>query len=95
MTLALRLGRTVEELRQTMTARELTLWMAYDQQSPISDRRGDVQSAQVAMAVLQSQGAKVSFDDVLLDWGGGGEDAPAADDEALEMLFAGLAGSQG
>lgn len=92
MTLALRLGKTLAELRQTMTARELVLWMAYDQQSPIGDRRGDVQSAQIAMAVLQSQGAKVSFDDVLLDWGGGEEDAPAEDDEALEMLFAGLAG---
>ena len=95
MTLALRLGKTLAELaghQAPMTARELLLWMAFDQLSPISDRRGDVQAAQIATAVYQSQGAKVSFDDVLIDWGGSDESDEVEDDDALETLFAALAG---
>lgn len=96
MTLALRLGKTLAELaghQAPMTARELLLWMAYDQLSPISDRRGDVQAAQIATAVYQSQGAKVAFDDVLIDWGGSEASDEMEDDDALETLFAAL--SQG
>lgn len=69
MSLALRLGRTVHELRQSLTASELKLWIAYDRLSPIGDWRGDIQSAQVATAVLNSQGGKFSLDDTLLKWG--------------------------
>jgi hypothetical protein len=76
-----------------MTARELIQWMAFDQLSPISDRRGDVHAAQIATAVYQSQGAKVAFDDVLIDWGGSDTTEGVEDDEALETLFAALAGS--
>ncbi|EIZ2463202.1 DUF4035 domain-containing protein, partial [Cronobacter sakazakii] len=45
MTLALRLGRTLHELKQTMTASELRMWIEFDRQNPISDRRGDIQAA--------------------------------------------------
>ncbi len=68
MALALRLGKTLHELKTTLTARELALWIAFDAQSPISDRRGDIQSAQVASAIFQSQGGKVSLGDALLQW---------------------------
>ena len=96
MTLALRLGKTLAELaghQAPMTARELIQWMAFDQLSPISDRRGDVHAAQVATAVYQSQGAKVDFEDLLIDWGGSDTTEGVEDDEALETLFAALAGS--
>jgi len=94
MTLALRLGKTLAELagqHAPMTARELIQWMAFDQLSPISDRRGDVHAAQIATAVYQSQGAKVDFEDVLIDWGGSDSTEGVEDDEALETLFAALA----
>ena len=69
MTLALRLGRTLAELRATLTASELQMWIAYDRQSPIGDIRGDIQAAQIVSAVYGAQGAKVSLDDALLQWG--------------------------
>lgn len=68
MTLALRLGRTVGELMESMTAAELMLWRAYDAQSPIGDVRGDVQAALIASTTAQVQGAKVTLADLLLRW---------------------------
>lgn len=70
MTLALRLGRTVGELLDGMTAAELLLWRAYDAESPLSDQRGDVHAALIASSVYQSQGGKVSLADLLPRWGG-------------------------
>ncbi|EOZ7939583.1 DUF4035 domain-containing protein [Cronobacter malonaticus] len=89
MTLALRLGRTLHELKQTMTASELRMWIEFDRQNPISDRRGDIQAAQVSAAVLNSQGAKLSIDDVILQW-----NAPEQEENSagLEGFFAALAG---
>ncbi|PLR48624.1 phage tail protein [Chimaeribacter arupi] len=89
MTLALRLGRTLDELRQTLTVSELRMWIEYDRVSPISDRRGDIQAAQVATAVLNSQGAKVKMEDVLLQWR---EPEPAEESDGLEGFFAALVG---
>lgn len=63
------MGRTVHELRQTLTASELKMWIAYDRLSPIGDWRGDVQAAQVATATINAQGGKLSLSDVLLKWG--------------------------
>lgn len=77
MTLALRLGRTVGELLDSMTAAEFLLWKAYDAQSPLSDHRGDVQAALVASSVFQSQGGKVTLLDVLPDWDGSRRDTTA------------------
>jgi len=89
MTLALRLGRTLDELKQTLTARELRMWIEFDRINPISDRRGDIQAAQISAAVLNSQGAKVSMDDVILQW-----NAPEQEDSSagLEGFFSALAG---
>jgi len=69
MSLALRMGRTVSELRATITASELKMWIAYDRLSPIGDWRGDVQAAQVSTAILNAQGGKATIDEMLLRWG--------------------------
>ncbi|CDG91785.1 Gp14 [Xenorhabdus bovienii str. feltiae Florida] len=82
MTLALRLGKTLHELQRDMSASELLCWMAYDRRSPLSDRRGDIQAAQIASAVYQSQGGKVKLEDALLQWGAD----PPQDDQALSGL---------
>ncbi|KAB8310322.1 DUF4035 domain-containing protein [Rouxiella chamberiensis] len=79
--LALRLGRTVHELRQTLTASELKMWIAYDRLSPIGDWRGDVQAAQVATAAINAQGGKLSINDVLLKWGQTEEEKEISDFE--------------
>jgi hypothetical protein len=69
MTLALRLGRTLHELRSTLTASELKMWIAYDRMSPIGDWRGDVQAAQISAAAFNAQGGKANMADLLLKWG--------------------------
>ncbi|MEN4605992.1 DUF4035 domain-containing protein [Pantoea agglomerans] len=68
MSLALRLGRTVSELRTSLTASELKMWIAYDRLSPIGDWRGDVQAAQISTAILNAQGGKSTIDEMLLRW---------------------------
>ncbi len=68
MALALRMGRTLSELQQTMTAGEFMMWMEYDRISPIGDIRGDIQAAQISAAVFNSQGAKTTLSDVMLRW---------------------------
>ncbi|POY55741.1 hypothetical protein F018LOC_01678 [Pectobacterium versatile] len=70
MALALRLGRTLSELRQEMTASELRMWIEYDKLSPISDSRGDIHAAQIVSAVYGAQGVKVPLTDAMLDWSG-------------------------
>ncbi|MBD2812200.1 DUF4035 domain-containing protein [Xenorhabdus sp. Vera] len=87
LTLALRLGKTLSELQGGLSASELVLWLAFDRENPLSDRRGDIQAAQIASAVYQSQGAKVSLNDALLQWGD--PDEEKSDD--FENFFANLA----
>ena len=89
MALALRLGRTLHELKQTLTASELRMWIEFDRINPISDRRGDIQAAQISAAVLNSQGAKVSMDDVILQWAATEQEE---NNDGLEGFFAALAG---
>lgn len=89
MMLALRLGRTLHELKQTLTASELRMWIEFDRLNPISDRRGDIQAAQISAAVLNSQGAKLSLDDLLLQWSA---KEPNEESAELEGFFAALAG---
>jgi len=89
MKLALRLGMTLSKLEDSMTAREFYLWIGFDQLSPLGDERGDIQAAQVAAAVYQSKGAKVTLQDVMLNW-----DKKVISNEAesnLEDLFTQLA----
>ncbi|CDG20590.1 protein of unknown function [Xenorhabdus poinarii G6] len=47
LTLALRLGKTLSALQRELSASELMLWMAYDRENPLSDRRGDIQAAYI------------------------------------------------
>ncbi|ELY2798368.1 DUF4035 domain-containing protein [Cronobacter dublinensis] len=89
MTLALRLGRTLHELKQTLTASELRMWIEFDRLNPISDRRGDIHAAQISAAVLNSQGAKVSIDDALLQWRASDQEENSSE---LEGFLAGLTG---
>lgn len=68
LALALRLGMTLQDMRERMSAEELLLWMAYDQGSPISDSRGDILASITAAAAFQAQGAKVSALDLIPKW---------------------------
>nr|WP_244912206.1 phage tail protein [Burkholderia aenigmatica] len=86
--LALRLGRTLAELRAQMSSAEFALWQALDAESPISDDRYDLHAAMVASAVFQAQGAKVKVSDMLPNWGGG--EAECAQEVADDPFFMGL-----
>lgn len=81
LTLALRLGMTLQDLRSRMSAEELFLWMAYNQESPLSDTRGDIQASIIAASVFQAQGAKVSAVDLMPKWK---DEAAAVVDEVAE-----------
>lgn len=81
MSLALRMGRTLHELRQTITASELKMWIEFDRISPIGDWRTDAQAAQIAVATLNSQGGKFNIPEVMLKWG---EQEEVADVSELE-----------
>ena len=81
LALALRLGMTLHDLREQMSAEELMLWMAYDRVSPIADIRGDIQASIVAASTLQAQGAKVSAVDLMPKWK---DEAAAVVDVAAE-----------
>lgn len=52
--LALRLGRSVEELLATLSSRALTYWMAFDSISPIGDWRNDLAAGQIAAVVAET-----------------------------------------
>ena len=81
LTLALRLGMTLQDLRSRMSAEELFLWMAYNQESPLSDTRGDIQASIIAASVFQAQGAKVSAVDLMPKWK---DEAAVVVDEAAQ-----------
>lgn len=83
MTLALRLGRTLGELKKTMGVSELRLWAAFDRISPIGDERGDYQAAQVSAAISNSQGGEVDLNKIVLKWSE--PEAKSADDEWADM----------
>ena len=68
LTLALRLGKTLQEICNQLSAEELFLWQAYDRESPLSDQRADVLAAITAAASFQARGAKVSALDLLPKW---------------------------
>ncbi|WP_414440455.1 DUF4035 domain-containing protein [Burkholderia sp. 22PA0099] len=88
MALALRLGRTLAELRAQMTAEEFSLWQWFDSESPISDDRGDFLAAMMASSAFQAQGGKVKLSDMLPNWSG----EPAVDVGEAEDESEGEAG---
>src|SRR5687767_12288992 len=56
--LALRMGRTVSEVKAVMPIDEFVRWIAFDRISPIGDERLDYMLAQVAYMSVQISGAK-------------------------------------
>lgn len=68
MVLALRLGKTMQEICNQLSAEELFLWQAFDRESPLGDQRADVLAAITAAASFQAQGAKISALDLLPSW---------------------------
>ncbi len=70
--LALRLGRTVAELRASLGTDELAAWFAFDAISPIGDERLDYNFARLCVLVCELMGAKrrdgrrIRFDDFLI-----------------------------
>ncbi|KFK98133.1 DUF4035 domain-containing protein [Serratia sp. Ag1] len=92
MKLALRLGKTLGELRQSMSISELRLWMAFDRINPIGDERNDYHAAQITAAVYNSQRTKdpLSISDVLLRWNAT-TDTGEEDASELEAFLGNLA----
>lgn len=88
LTLALRLGMTLQDLKQNMSAEELFLWQAYNEDSPLSDARGDIQAAIIASSTLQAQGAKVTPMDLLPQWKVEKPAAEQAPEEGEELFKA-------
>ncbi len=86
MSLALRLGRTLAELRQTMSINEMLMWAEFDRINPIGDIRGDIRNAQIVSAIFGAQGLKMSLDDALLQW----HSDHRSDDENTSDPFANL-----
>ncbi len=92
MKLALRLGKTLGELRLSMSISELRLWMAFDRISPIGDERNDYHAAQITAATFNAQRTKdpLSIGDMLICW-----NEPANTDEedtaGLEAFLGNLA----
>ncbi len=68
MMLALRMGRTLSELRREMSASEIMMWAEFDRISPLGDERADIRAAQIVSAVYGAQGVKVPLNDALLQW---------------------------
>lgn len=87
MALALRLGKTLHELIEQLSAEELFLWQAYNRESPISDLRGDVQTAIIAAAALQAQGAKIAPIDLLPKWRAGTEAPDDEEDGEVQLRY--------
>ncbi|OHY63785.1 phage tail protein [Pluralibacter gergoviae] len=89
MALALRMGRTLGELQQSMSISEFQMWAEYDRISPVGDIRSDILNAQLVSAVYGSQGGKISIEEAQISWGDGTEEAEEASDpfEALEAAL--------
>lgn len=65
--LALRLGRTVSELDQTLSAREFDMWQAFNYYEPIGIGREDSLFGNLACVLARANGVKdVSASDFML-----------------------------
>lgn len=88
MALALRMHRTLGELRETLSASELLMWAEYDRENPIGDVRADIRNAQIVSAIYGSQGVKVPIGEAVLQWSGEDEGSESGDPFAgLEEAF--------
>ncbi|HEJ7998251.1 TPA: DUF4035 domain-containing protein [Serratia liquefaciens] len=95
MKLALRLGKTLGELKQSISMSELRLWAAYDRISPIGDVRGDIHAAQITAAVYNAQrdpkSQPVDLNDMVIQWGAR-DDGPEENLTGLESWLDEMAG---
>ncbi|MGI3474724.1 phage tail assembly protein T [Providencia stuartii] len=92
MTLALRLGKTLDELASSMSMSELQMWLEYDAISPIGDHRSDIHAALISSVVLNSQGVKATVADMLPIWSSD-EQVEASNDDvsSFESFLSNLA----
>lgn len=93
--LALRLGRTVEELLDALSAAELMEWMAFDRLQPIGDERADVNQAiqtSVLVRMKAKKGARINAVDFLPGWSRQGADGAVDLEEEMKMAQALLHG---
>lgn len=58
MKLALRLGRTLEELGASMSSEEFSLWMALYEEDPWDETRGDLQAGIIAATIANYAGMR-------------------------------------
>lgn len=95
MKLALRLGKTLGEIKQSISMSELRLWAAYDRISPIGDVRGDIHAAQITAAVYNAQrdpkSQPVDLNDMVIQWGAR-DDGPEENLTGLESWLDEMAG---
>lgn len=56
MHLALRMGRTLGELAETLSAAEFDLWVALHNEAPLDDSRADLHAGIIAAAVANFAG---------------------------------------
>lgn len=92
MSLALRMGRTLSELRQTLSANELLMWIEFDRESPIGDVRSDIHAAQIVSAVYGSKGVKVPLNEAIIQWGGEEDEEEKDPFASLEAALIAAAG---
>ncbi|KLH31911.1 phage tail protein [Escherichia coli] len=78
MRVALRLGRTLSEMRPSLSGSEAMMWMEFDMVSKLGDERGDIRNASIVLAGLGAQGMNVALKDAMLCWGED-EDKPEVD----------------
>lgn len=70
--LALAMGRTKEELLLTMSAKELTDWMAFSTIEPFGDERADLRTASIVQAVYSphlKKGKSLTLGNCMLKFG--------------------------
>ncbi|QDL33976.1 phage tail assembly protein T [Serratia liquefaciens] len=95
MKLAIRLGKTLGELKQSISMSELRLWAAYDRISPIGDVRGDIHAAQITAAIYNAQrdpkSQPVDLNDMVIQWGAR-DDGPEENLTGLESWLDEMAG---
>jgi hypothetical protein len=76
------MARTIQELRESMSAEELLIWQARNRESPIGDERADFHAAQIAASM---GGGKIA--DHMPRWGDASN--PDDPDAPLNALMGG------
>lgn len=83
--LALRMGRTVRELLDSLDAAEFQEWLAYYGLDPWTEDRGDLRAGIIASTVVQALGGKAKAADFIPTYGPPPERAPMTDDQMWDQ----------